>query len=383
VRLTARGRSLDVAAVIALTAVAALATASAWSGAVTWTTDGCFYEAKTLQLRGTPAEQARKIAFASETFCGSSSETAREAAAGVVATPAWTRYSARFYRRRLLVPAAAAAIYPIFHDRSLEIVGLLGYVAAAVALYALLRLRFARVSSLVATTAAILIPQYRVTMMLPLTDSWGVALETAALICAFVYLRDGSRRLLGAWLLTIVALAFVRDNAPVAVVAVAVAAGALRRKLAAVVGGALAAVVPSVLFGLHYRVLLAYTLDKSQIPPSTSWRWSLHHYLPRAVAMLRSWVTPTRHGVPPATALALAIGLAGLVLTRTQAGELRRLALGTLLGSALLLLSLPQPGFRIAFVVLPAVAVGYAGLLERSAGGLRRVVRRPARLADA
>jgi hypothetical protein len=364
------GRLLDGVVVIALIVVAVVATGSAWSGAVSWTTDGCFYEAQALHLRGMPSETAREMVFRSPSFCGSTSERAREAAAGVVATPTWTRYSAQFYRRRLLVPAVAAAVHPVFHNRSLEIVGLLGYVAAAVVLYALLRLRFDQGLTFVATTAAILIPQYRVTMMLPLTDSWGVALETVCLLCGFLYLRDGSRRLLAAWLLAICTLAFVRDNTPVAVVAIPAAAGAPKRKLAAFLGGTVAAVIPSLAFGLHYKVLLAYTLNRSQIPPSTSWTWSLHHYLPRVVAMLRSWVTPIRHGIPPVTALALLLGLVGLVVFRQQLGTLGRLALGSVLGSALLLLSLPQEGFRIAFVVLPAVAVGYAGILERLAVGL-------------
>ena len=56
--------------------------------------------------------------------------------------PDWVSYNAQFYERRQTVPLAAYAIEPLAGDRAVLDVSLAGYVAAVLALFWLLRLRF-------------------------------------------------------------------------------------------------------------------------------------------------------------------------------------------------------------------------------------------------
>lgn len=362
-------RRPGLAAGILVAAVAAISAAPSLARPVDWTPDGYFYEAQTLEVRGASAQAARATVFSgSLTEARRARERATLAPADRrVANPAWVDYSAPFFRRRWLVPAAAAAVRPLFGTRSLELVSVLGYVAAAVALYGLLRFRFSPAVAGIAAAAASLVPQYRTSALEPLTDSWGVALEAACLLLALAYLRTRRRTLALAWPLAVLALAFTRDNA--FVVAVAVLALGVRSRAALKLGaaGLVAALVPSLVFGTHYRVLLAYTLDNSHIPPSTSWSWSLHHYWGGVEKMLRGFATPLRHGVPPVTGLALLVGLVALVALGRAQGRFQQLLLASAAASALFLLSLPQEGFRITFVLLPAAAAGYALLVELAA----------------
>jgi hypothetical protein len=360
-------------------AVASISAAPAWTGAVNWTSDGYFYEAQVREVRG-----ARSQAALASVFGGplTAARRARERASLApaerrVANPAWVQYSARFYRRRWVVPLLAAAIDPLSGTRSLALVSIVGYMAAAVALYALLRARFSPLASALAAAAVTLVPQYRSASLAPLTDSWGVALEALCLLLALRFWETGRRSLALAWPAAVLALAFTRDNAGVVVLAlVALSLRSTRMRLLAAIG-AVAAVVPSLVFGAHFRVLLAYTLDDSRIPPSTSWSWSLRHYGSGVETMLRGFATPVRHGVPPLTGIALLAGLAALVLLRRRRDRFFALMLASVGSSLVFLLSLPQVGFRIAFVLLPAVSAGYAALAERLVAAARDGVPRP------
>jgi hypothetical protein len=349
---------------LAIVIVAVAASVRSWTGPIAWTPDGCFYEAKVLELRGAPSSAALAQTFFRADMCGSPSEKARAAAHGVIMDRRWVRYSGRFYARRWLVPIGAAAIYPIFHTRSLEIVSLLGYVAASLALFALLRARFSVGVSGAAAALATLIPQYRTTALSPLTDTWGVALEAVCLLVACRYLQSGRRGLVAVWTATTLALALTRDNAVVPVLTVLFCALRYRAALLLAATGAAVAVVPSLAFGVHYRELLAYTLNGSRIPPSTSWQWIVHHYGGGVDRMLDSFVSPLRHGVPPLTTLAGLAGLAGLFGLWKRLGVLGTMAIGSVGAGILFLFSLPQPALRIAFVLLPAVAIGYAAIFE-------------------
>src|SRR4051812_7072621 len=115
---------------IALMLVASLAAAVAvrhyTSTPTQWTNpDSVFYQAKTLELRGhdtSPAAVYSSPLGASARFFFKRSTSEVNA-------------DARFYSRRLLVPAIAALLYPVAHDRSLEVASLLGYVLVGVALF--------------------------------------------------------------------------------------------------------------------------------------------------------------------------------------------------------------------------------------------------------
>src|SRR5436190_1194041 len=86
----------------------------------------------------------------------------------------------------IAVPLAGLALYPAAGDRSLLYLSLAGYVAAIVALFGLLLLRFRLWIAAVITLGAILLPPLRSHSSYPLTDSWGLALETSALAAALL-----------------------------------------------------------------------------------------------------------------------------------------------------------------------------------------------------
>ncbi len=357
--------SRDWIAVAAVVAIAAISAAPAWTGPVDWTPDGYFYEAQTLELRGASADAALASVFTGPL---TADRRARERAQLAprdrrVANRAWVRYSARFYRRRWTVPLAAAAVYPLFGTRSLDIVSLVGYLAAAAALYALARLRFGPIAAAAAAVVVSLLPQYRATALSPLTDTWGVALEALCLVLAIQYCRTGRRALAAAWPVAMLALAFTRDNAAAVALALLVVGIRSKRALALGVVGAIAAAVPSLWFGTHYPVLLAYTLADSHIPPSTSLSWSAHHYWNGVDTMLRGLATPLRRGIPPVTGVGLLVGLVALIAV--PRGLFRTILVASVGASVVFMLSLPQDGYRIALVLLPAAAAGYAALVTR------------------
>jgi hypothetical protein len=257
----------------------------------------------------------------------------------------------------------AAAVYPLFGTRSLDLVSIVGYLVAAVALYALARLRFGPLPSAVAATVATLLPQYRTAALAPLTDSWGIALEAVCVVLAVHFCRNGRRMHAVLFAIAIAALAFTRDNA--AVVALALLAVGVRSRRALVLGAvaAVAAAIPSLTFGTHYAVLLAYTLAQSHIPPSTSFSWSLDHYDDGLRALLHGLDSPRRFGIPPVTGIGLLVGLVGLFALR-RGGLAWWVLVASVAAGIAFMLSLPQEGYRIALVLLPAATAGFAAIVS-------------------
>jgi hypothetical protein len=369
-RIAGSRRKADVACVAALLVVGLASSVPAWRGAPSWTVDGFFYQAQTLEARG--ASQARAL---HEVFDGPLTAQRR---ASEVATlpprqrrldnPAWVRYSAGFYRRRWVQPLLAAAVYPLLGSRSLADVALVGYLLSGVALFALLRARFRPLPSAIGAALFVLVPQYRSVGLAPLTDAWGIALEALSLLAALRYLETRRRILLVLWLVATATLAFTRDLAPVVVLAAAAVAllGRSPRALALAATALVLGLLPGLLFGVHFQRLLAFTLADFRIPPSTSWTWSVHHYPAAADGMLHSFVTPVRHGLPPVTLVALLLGLVAAAAALRRRDPASQLLLGAAVGAVLLVLSLPQPGFRIALALAPVVAYGYAALVTRA-----------------
>ena len=110
------------------------------------------------------------------------------------------------------MPLAAAALYPAAEERSLLDLSLAGYVAAVLALFGLLLLRFrTRRRRGCDAAAAALLPPLTHHSSFPLTDSWGLALETVALGAAILSLRRGLAWL-PLWIGAIAVLAFTRDS---------------------------------------------------------------------------------------------------------------------------------------------------------------------------
>ena len=102
-------------------------------------------------------------------------------------------YSSQFYRRRWVVPAAAAGLAPLVGDRALPSVSLAAYALSGLLVFLLLRLRFDRRVSFGVAALVLVLPAFRYWSAQPLSDSGGVAALTAALIAAVLVLDRGLR----------------------------------------------------------------------------------------------------------------------------------------------------------------------------------------------
>ncbi len=134
--------------------------------------------------------------------------------------PEWVAYNAQFYERRITVPAAAAALEPVAGDRAILDISVAGYVAAVLAIFGLLLLRFRLPVATVVALATIALPALSHNASFPLTDSWGLAFETAAVAFAILALDRGPRWVIG-WAAAVLLLAFTRDSVLVLVLAAA------------------------------------------------------------------------------------------------------------------------------------------------------------------
>jgi hypothetical protein len=279
-------RASKILAPAAVLLVALLASLHAWIEPVEWKDpDSLYYQAKVESIRGADENQALHEAFkgplASEIVAGE-----REALKAdpdrprQFTNPEWIDYSTRFFHRRVLVSTMAAGIYPVFELRSLLTVSLIGYLLLSLALYALLRQRFGAGVSAVVASVCILAPPVRDASFVPMTDSWGLFLETLALLAA-VLVFDRGDRWLAVWIAVLAALSITRDDSVVPLVA----AGCLflhqrdRRSLILLATGA-AAIVPALLiFGnASIRENLAFAFSGFNPPTDASWNFVFHYY---------------------------------------------------------------------------------------------------------
>ena len=132
-----------------LVAIATVSASPALGGAVRWTPDSLFYEAQMYELRGESQAAALHRAFG-----GPAEAALAKTALRGRTSQAWITYSARFYRRRWVTSAIAAALYPLTGMRSLVYSAMLGYLAVGVLIYALLRRRTTPVSIVVAVISS-------------------------------------------------------------------------------------------------------------------------------------------------------------------------------------------------------------------------------------
>ena len=121
----------------ALAMAALLAVSGSLQGSPRWTPDGLFYQARSLELRGVDRDTALDRAF--EGNFGAELRRRDPLHAG---DPAWVRYNAPFYERRVAIPLAAAALEPVAGERTILDLSIAGYVAAVLAIFGLLLLRF-------------------------------------------------------------------------------------------------------------------------------------------------------------------------------------------------------------------------------------------------
>jgi hypothetical protein len=358
-------------AAILLTLLAAISMASHWSGPISWETDALFYQAKSEEIAGTDAATARQ-----EVFGGPLSNYERQLEVEVpdephrVSDPAWVEYSSDFYARRLFLPGLAAAMDPVFGVRSLQILSLLGFVLVPALLFLLLRRRLPFAISAAVAAAVIVWPPLRAWSVFPLTDSSGLALLIASLICAALVSERG-RLWLVPWFASVLALAFTRDIAFIPVIA---ALGLLavrrdRRTVALVATGVAAALPALFVHGVSESQALAYVFANHTIPTDTSWGAVLSDYPGNIGHVLGRYLDYAK-----ANPLVVLTAVGGLVAAFTLAprrDSLTILLWSTLPGYLLLLAIGPSfSAFRYELILVPLIAYGYGYLADRV---LRRI----------
>lgn len=361
----------DVLVALLVAVLATLLMGSNWTASTFWEVDGLFYEAQKNEVEGQPREQALHSVFASDLATQSKEEEVGEPPRlRRTGNPEWVEYSARFYRRRWAVPVAAAAITPVFGDESLKIVTLLGFVASAVLLYLLLRLRFSMAISFGVAVACMLLPPLRHAATEPSTDSWGLALLIAGLICASLTIGRG-RRWLIPWVAVVFVLSFTRDLTIVLIIGAAWLAIRLRTRdsVALLVGGVLASLPAPLVAGAPFRENLAYVIDDYRIPNDTSWGFVLGHYPEKLLSVIGDDLHyPFDFTYPEPMLLALALVLAGfaaLLVAPSRGDSFFALMRAAFVGGLVtILLSVNFTNWRLELAMLPAAAVGVA-LLAR------------------
>jgi hypothetical protein len=357
--LKARATTIGVLAA-ALAALSILVVNSAFSDPVTWTPDALFYQARVLELRGAEHEEAFD-----ETFEGPLSDELRRRDPEQTGNPEWVRYNEPFYERRLAVPLAGAVVYSLAEERSLLYVSLVGYVAAVLALFGLLLLRFRIAIAAVVAAGAAVLPPLTEHASYPLTDTWGLALEIVALAGAVLALERGLHWL-PLWIAAIALLAFTRDSTWIPVLAAGVCALVYRaRAPVTLFATGVAASLPAlVLFATPVRDLLALLVNDSQPSNDTSWGFILSNYPGALVELVRANVGFLRRG-EWYTALYLVGGVLALLLLVWRRRALRSptstlMVAGAFLGLGYVLAAPVFSAFRLELVCVPMAAWGIA-----------------------
>jgi hypothetical protein len=350
--------AIPLALAAALTALA-LWTVSDWfGGPVRWTPDSLFYQARLLELRG-----AEHDAALAEAFEGPMSEQLRQIDPEGAGDPRWVRYNEQFYERRQAIPLAGAALEPAAGEHSLLYVSLAGHAAAILALFALLLLRFRVAVAAAVAVATVFLPALVSHSAYPLTDSWGLALMTFALVSAVLTLDRGPRWL-ALWIVALAVLSLTRDSAWIPVLAAAwVAYRARTRLAAALLGTGVAAALPAVLlFPVSLRELLAFAVNGSQPPPDSSWAFIVERYPAALLELVRANGGFVRDGAWYTAAYLLGGLLLLFLLSRGERGDLpfSLMRAAAVVAPAFVLAVPVFSAFRLELVFVPAAAFGLA-----------------------
>jgi hypothetical protein len=344
----------------ALAALSCLAVWPAFQDPVEWTPDGLYYQARLLEFRGETHDEA----FA-RTFEGPLSADLRARDPERTGDAAWVEYSEPFYERRVAVPLAGAVVYPLAGDRSLLYISLAGYIAAILALFGLLLLRFRLATAGMVAGAAALLPPLVQHAGLPLTDSWGLALEIGAFAAAILTL-DRGLRWLPLWIGVIALLAFTRDSTWIPVLAAGWCALRYRSRVPVTLfaTGVAASLPALLLFTTPVRDLLALLVNDLEPSSDTSWGFIAGHYPSALVELFRANVGFLRRG-EWYTALYLVGGVLALLLLVWRRRESRNpvttlMTAGAVLAFGYVLAAPVFSGFRLELVFIPMAAYGLA-----------------------
>jgi hypothetical protein len=347
----------------ALAALAALAVHGSFDRPFTWTPDGLFYQIRLLEFRGQSHEEASRYVLE-----GPISERLRRADPEHSGNAGWIAYNERFFERRVAVPLAGSVLHPAAGDRALLYVSVAGYVAAVLAIFTLLLLRFSLPVAAVVAALTALMPALSDNAPLPHTDTWGLALLTLALAAA-IRTFDRGLRWLPLWAAAIFLLAFTRDSTWIAILAVGWCAWRMRSRRGAQIAlvGVAFALPAALIFPVPIRELLAFGVSGLEPAPDASWWDIVQRYPDALVALLRSNVGFVRHG----EWLSGAYLAGGLVLVLALGRAARddvapRLARAAALATVPYLLVVPVfSGFRLELALVPAAAFGFALGAER------------------
>lgn len=336
-----------------------------WSDSYQWKPDSLFYEAQLLRVQGTPKEEALRQVFKGPLAAPRVEEELRDTppARRTVSSQVWVRYSSQFYERRWLVPALGAAVEPVFGADALRAVSLLGYVLAGLLVYALCLLRFRAWIAAVVSFGVLGLGPLRYWSLLPLTDSFGVALEAAALATAVLALQR-PKRWLPVFALTMLALSVTRDATIVVVAGLAwVALRERSRRAFLTLATAVAASLPApLLFGAPAREIMAYTLNQFRPPLHATWDFIGSRYVDGEKGLLKDDLTYLVHH--PYVGLFAIGGIVALYAVR-NADVSTKLMRGAVFGAIALLLVAPNyTALRLELPFIPIAAYGLALALD-------------------
>lgn len=355
------GRALAV--VVALAGIGFVALH--WSDSYQWKPDSLFYEAQLLRVQGTPKDEALRKVFNGPLAAPRVAEELRDTppARRTVASPQWVAYSSRFYERRWVVPALGAAIEPLLGDDALRAVSFAGYVLAGLLIYALLALRFHGWIAAIVSLGVLALGPLRYWSLLPLTDSFGVALEAAALATAVLALRR-PKPWLAVFALTMLTLSFTRDATLVVVAGLAWVAVRERSRRAAVtlVTGIVASLPAPLLFGAPTREIMAYTLNQFRPPAHSTWAFIRSRYVDGEKGLVKDDLTYLVHH--PYVGLFAIGGIVALYAVRNDDLSTKLLR-GAVVGAVALLLVAPNfTALRLELPFVPLAAYGVALALD-------------------
>ena len=365
-------RRMLIAAGVALLCAGAISV-SDWTHGPNWSNpDSLFYQAMSYEVSGASAQAARDRVF--------DSPLSRPAIAQQhnVSSAHWRGFEAAFFRRRWVVPAMAAAIRPDAGQRALPDVAIVGYLAFAAVLAALLASRFGLVASVPAAVLCLALGPVRDWATRPMTDSWGLVFAVGAALAALFVLRRGRPWLL-AWAAMMAALSFTRDLALAPLAAVAwlafrePARASRRTSLIMFISGVIVTIPAYLMFGAPLRLTLASVIDDFRDPPpaQATWSYVAHHYVSFTATTIKADVGYAVHH--PLVGLTLVAGLIPLFLLSSRRDPLILMMRGWALGWPILFLVNPvYSGFRYEIAILPAAAVGLCMLIEHLAERLGR-----------
>jgi hypothetical protein len=343
--------------------------------------DGLFYEVQRLEVEGHSEADATRIVFDGAIARQTADIEDRPGHVRRVLDHHWVEYSKRFYRRRWLVPAVAAAVAPIVGEqpgRALRWASLIGYLMVAPVLFLLLRRRFSPgLSAALAVACTLAPPVYKWSLGMRV-DSWGLLLEALGLLAA-VLVKDLGRRWLVLWVAAIAALSITRDATAILLPAVLWLlivewrSAPARRTNLALLGTGMAAALPAFLLGgTPVRDQLAYVITGYKIPQDNSWSFIAAHYMDQLWRTIKTDFTyPVDFPLPVTVLLyaGLAVAAAALVavaLNRPRGDPYFMLAKAAIPGCILLfLLANNAQAYRLELVFVPIAAIGLALLARR------------------